>query len=114
MFAGCQVGSRGRTRQGAVRRVRRLSGISGIVLSFVSPSAAVKSASGPGAQVYNRLRKARKRGGATVDVKDIVSRDPEVVSGALVFTKTRVPVQSLVNYLSAGRPLDEFLDDFPG
>lgn len=49
-----------------------------------------------------------------MEVKDIVSRDPEVVSGALVFTRTRVPVQALVDYLSAGRPLDEFLDDFPG
>jgi hypothetical protein len=26
-----------------------------------------------------------------VDVKDVVSQDPEVVSGALVFTRTRVP-----------------------
>ena len=49
-----------------------------------------------------------------MDVKDVVSRDPEVVSGALVFTRTRVPVQALVDYLLAGRPLDEFLDDFPG
>jgi uncharacterized protein (DUF433 family) len=49
-----------------------------------------------------------------VDVKDVVSQDPEVVSGARVFTRTRVPVQALVDYLSAGRPLDEFLDDFPG
>jgi uncharacterized protein (DUF433 family) len=49
-----------------------------------------------------------------VDVKDVVSQNPEVVSGALVFTRTRVPVQALVDYLSAGRPLDEFLDDFPG
>lgn len=43
-----------------------------------------------------------------MDVKDIVSRDPEVVSGAVVFTRTRVPVQALVDYLWAGRPLDEF------
>ncbi len=45
---------------------------------------------------------------------EVVSRDPEVVSGALVFAGTRVPVEVLIQYLSAGDPLDEFLDDFPG
>ena len=31
----------------------------------------------------------------------------------MVFVGTRVPVQSLLDYLEAGRPLAEFLDDFP-
>ena len=44
---------------------------------------------------------------------DIVSRDPEIVSGELVFTGTRVPAQNLVDYLKAGDTLDVFLDDFP-
>lgn len=44
---------------------------------------------------------------------EVVSRDPEVVSGALVFTGTRVPVEVLVQHLAAGDPLDRFLDDFP-
>ncbi len=35
------------------------------------------------------------------------------MSGASVFAVTRVPVQSLLNYLAGGHPLDEFLDDFP-
>ena len=48
------------------------------------------------------------------DQKQIISRDPDVVSGALVFTGTRVPVQNLVDYLAAGDPLDDFLEDFPG
>ncbi len=43
----------------------------------------------------------------------IVSRDPEVMSGELVFAGTRVEVKTLVDYLKAGHPLDEFLDDFP-
>lgn len=43
----------------------------------------------------------------------IVSRDPEVVGGELVFTGTRVPVQTLVDYLEAGHSLDDFLDGFP-
>lgn len=44
----------------------------------------------------------------------VVSRDPEVVSGELVFTGTRVPAQTLVDYLKAGHTLDDFLDGFPG
>lgn len=44
---------------------------------------------------------------------EIVSRDPEVMSGELVFAGTRVPVSNLVDYLRAGDTLDEFLADFP-
>ncbi|MEM6784916.1 MAG: DUF433 domain-containing protein, partial [Bacteroidota bacterium] len=43
----------------------------------------------------------------------IVSRDPDVVSGALVFKGTRVPVQTLIDYLRSGETLDRFLDGFP-
>jgi len=43
----------------------------------------------------------------------IISRDPNVVSGALVFAGTRVPVQILIDYLKAGETLDRFLDGFP-
>jgi uncharacterized protein (DUF433 family) len=43
----------------------------------------------------------------------IVSRDPEVMSGELVFAGTRVEIKTLVDYLKAGHTLDEFLDDFP-
>lgn len=42
-----------------------------------------------------------------------VSRSPDVVSGALVFAGTRVPVQILIDYLKAGESLDRFLDGFP-
>jgi uncharacterized protein (DUF433 family) len=42
-----------------------------------------------------------------------VTVDPEVMSGKPVFTGTRVPVDTLINYLLDGNTLDEFLDDFP-
>lgn len=45
--------------------------------------------------------------------EQIVSRDPDVVSGALVFAGTRVPVQVLADYLKTGETLDRFLDGFP-
>jgi uncharacterized protein (DUF433 family) len=43
----------------------------------------------------------------------IIQRSPDVMSGAPVFAGTRVPVQTLIDYLAGGHPLDEFLDDFP-
>ncbi len=35
------------------------------------------------------------------------------MSGASVFAGTRVPVETIIDYLAGGHPLDEFLDDFP-
>lgn len=43
----------------------------------------------------------------------VVHSDPEVMSGTPVFVGTRVPFQTLIDYLEAGQPLAEFLDDFP-
>jgi uncharacterized protein (DUF433 family) len=43
----------------------------------------------------------------------LVSRNPEIMSGALVFTGTRVLVKSLFDYLEGGESIEEFLDDFP-
>lgn len=43
----------------------------------------------------------------------IISRDPEVMNGALVFTGTRVPVEILIQHLAAGDSIDKFLADFP-
>lgn len=43
----------------------------------------------------------------------LVSRDPEIMSGALCFTGTRVPVKNLFDYLEGSSSLEEFLQDFP-
>ena len=43
----------------------------------------------------------------------LISSSPERLGGAPVFAGTRVPVQTLIEYLEAGHPLDQFLDDFP-
>ena len=43
----------------------------------------------------------------------LVTIDPEILSGMPVFTGTRVPIKNLWDYLTAGDPLDEFLEDFP-
>ena len=43
----------------------------------------------------------------------LVNRDPEIMSGALCFTGTRVPVKNLFDYLEGTSSLEEFLEDFP-
>ena len=45
--------------------------------------------------------------------KAIVSRNPAVMNGALVFAETRVPVDILIQHIVAGDSLDKFLEDFP-
>jgi len=45
--------------------------------------------------------------------KLVVHSDPEIMSGTPVFVGTRVPVQTLLEYLEAGQPLSKFLEDFP-
>ena len=44
---------------------------------------------------------------------NVIHRDPEIMSGELVFVGTRVPVYNLFVYLEAGDSLDVFLDAFP-
>jgi len=39
--------------------------------------------------------------------------DPDILGGTPVFVGTRVPVQSLFDYLEGGETLDEFLRQFP-
>lgn len=43
----------------------------------------------------------------------VVHADPEILSGTPVFVGTRVPVQTLIEYLEGGYSLDEFLENFP-
>lgn len=45
--------------------------------------------------------------------KQIVCRDPNVMGGTPVFCGTRVPVQTLLDYLEAGETIDDFLEGFP-
>ncbi|MEP7012191.1 MAG: DUF433 domain-containing protein [Acidobacteriota bacterium] len=43
----------------------------------------------------------------------VVHADSEILGGTPVFVGTRVPVQTLVDYLEGGYSVDEFLDNFP-
>jgi uncharacterized protein (DUF433 family) len=44
----------------------------------------------------------------------VVHRDPDIMGGAPVFRGTRVPVQTLLDYLEGGETIDSFLEGFPG
>jgi uncharacterized protein (DUF433 family) len=44
---------------------------------------------------------------------NLITRSEEILGGTPVFAGTRVPVQALFDYIEAGDPLTEFLDDFP-
>ena len=43
----------------------------------------------------------------------IVTSSPDILSGTPVFAGTRVPVQSLIDYLEGGETIDDFLEGFP-
>jgi len=43
----------------------------------------------------------------------VITRSPEIMGGTPVFTGTRVPVQTLLDYLKAGESINDFLDGFP-
>jgi len=42
-----------------------------------------------------------------------INIDPETMGGTPVFTGTRVPIQTLFDYIEGGDALNEFLDDYP-
>lgn len=54
-------------------------------------------------------------GGVMAGLTDsVIVQDPEIHSGEPVFRGTRVPFQTLLDYLKGGETLDEFLEQYPG
>ena len=43
----------------------------------------------------------------------LITTSPDRLSGTPVFAGTRVPVQTLIDYLEGGDSIETFLDDFP-
>jgi uncharacterized protein (DUF433 family) len=48
-----------------------------------------------------------------IDRQRVVERSDDVMSGTPVFRGTRVPIQTLFEYLDAGQSIGEFREDFP-
>jgi uncharacterized protein (DUF433 family) len=46
-------------------------------------------------------------------IADIITISAEIQSGTPVFSKTRVPIKILFDYLKNGDTIEEFLNDFP-
>ncbi len=43
----------------------------------------------------------------------VIITDPEIMGGTPVFRGTRVPAQTLIDYLEGGQSIDDFLRGFP-
>lgn len=48
-----------------------------------------------------------------MELKNLITIDPEILGGQPVFKNTRVTIETLFDHLEAGISLDEFLEDFP-
>ena len=45
--------------------------------------------------------------------KSFITSSPDILGGTPVFSGTRVPVQTLIEYLEGGESIDAFLEGFP-
>jgi uncharacterized protein (DUF433 family) len=57
---------------------------------------------------YNQTKRWR-----VMSPRDVIVKNPEILSGTPVFRGTRVPFKNLLDYLEGGHTLAEFLEDFP-
>ena len=48
-----------------------------------------------------------------MEKSSVIVSNPEIMGGTPVLSGTRVPFQTLLDYLESGAPLEEFLEDFP-
>jgi uncharacterized protein (DUF433 family) len=66
---------------------------------------------GSGARCREEACSARVRD--VFAMRTVILSDPEIMGGTPCFAGTRVPFQTLLDFLKAGNPLEEFLDGFP-
>lgn len=63
---------------------------------------------------YTDVNADRNQGAERLnETEPVIHSDPEIMGGTPVFVGTRVPLATLLDYLEAGQPLSEFLEDFP-
>lgn len=72
-----------------------------------------RNGSRPFSEIDSMVCKQRS-GEGTMTTANLITIDPEILSGTPVFTGTRVPVESLIDHLKAGDSLEDFLEGFPG
>jgi len=49
----------------------------------------------------------------SLNLEEIVNRDPEIMGGTPVFMGTRVPIKTMFDYLEGNYSLEQFLEQFP-
>ena len=49
----------------------------------------------------------------TTPTPPLITSTPEILGGTPVFRGTRVPAQTLIEYLEGGKTIDDFLEGFP-
>ena len=49
----------------------------------------------------------------TTAKQPLITSSPDILGGTPVFRGTRVPAQTLIEYLEGGQTIDEFLEGFP-
>ena len=64
-------------------------------------------------KLYARLLRVYTDGTSMTRLSDIVHSDPDILGGTPVFVGTRVPIQSLFDYLEGGETIEEFFQGFP-
>src|SRR6202048_433145 len=62
----------------------------------------------------NAIMRILLEGVMAADIDSVIVQDPEIHSGDQDFRGTRVPSQTLLDYLEGGETLDEFLEPYPG
>jgi uncharacterized protein (DUF433 family) len=60
------------------------------------------------------LPEEKERYPTSMDPKQIVQTDPDILGGTPVFVGTRVPVDALVDFLEGGDTIEDFLENYPG
>jgi uncharacterized protein (DUF433 family) len=65
------------------------------------------------AEALQLERRMRSLKAAMTRPQPVVHSDPDILGGVPVFVGTRVPVWTLFDFVAAGDPLKEFLDQFP-
>src|SRR5439155_7163434 len=63
-------------------------------------------------ELYARLLRVYTGATSMTQRSAIVHSDPDILGGTPVFIGTRIPIQSLFEYLEGGETLDEFLRQF--
>lgn len=49
----------------------------------------------------------------TTPTQPLMTSTPDILGGTPVFQGTRVPAQTLIEYLEGGQTIDDFLEGFP-